>query len=68
LVRLPTDPSSSSVSADLGIRSDSERRVFNVTSGAAACGTAVCARATAHSAMTTRKVEMQRITGLMGAS
>ncbi len=66
LVRLLTAPSSSSLSADLGIRSDSARRLFNVTSGAAACGAAVCAPATVHSTMTTRKAAMQRITELIG--
>ena len=68
LVTLPTAPSSSSLSTDLGICSDSARRLFNVTSGASACGAAVCALATEHSAMTTTKIEVQRVTGLMGAS
>jgi hypothetical protein len=56
LVSVPTDPSSSSLSADLGICSVSARRLFNVTSGATACG---CAPATVDSIMTTRKVAMQ---------
>ena len=65
LVRVLMDLTSSSLSADLGICSNSARRLFNVTSGAAPWGAAVCAPAALLSTMATRKAAMQRITQLI---